>query len=269
MLLRPITACFLFGTILAGPALQAQTSGGTTAAAAAPDISPALFSDPLTRNQSPSNEALSVAFMRAVASQKSGNLESAAREYQRILEKHSDMPEVHNNLGIIFQALGDMQSARKEFEESLHLASEYAACLNNLASLFYQTGEYTRSRDLCLKAIAKNPLDSEYRFNLALICLKTKEPEKSIAAIIKALALNPKYASAYEVLGETLLGQGDYQGALRAYLSYLDCKPDPADTVSAYVQHQVVELQDYLGMVHDQAPGVVIKNVHGGSNPQE
>jgi Tfp pilus assembly protein PilF len=252
MLLRSLAACLLFGATLAGTTLRAQGRGGTSLVAATTDGSPVLPPDSAPKSQSTVLEDPTVVFKQAVEFQKAGNLEWAARQYQRILSKRPEMPEVLNNLGVIFQALGDPVSAQKEYEEALRLEPEYGTALNNLASLLYGEGKYSQARDLWLKAIAKDPLESEFRFNLALNYLKTGEPEKSIESIKKSLMLNPKYALANYVLGGILQEQGDYKGALKAYLSYLESRPDPPTAALADAQHQVAELKAYLGLFQDQ-----------------
>ncbi len=252
MMLGSMAACLVVGVSLGPTTLRAQSNKGTNLAVAATSSSSGLPSDSPTTSQTNIPGDFAVVFQRAVGFQKTGNLEQASREYQRILETRPDMPEVLNNLGVIFQDLGDSISARKKYETALRMEPEYDTALNNLASLCYGEGEYSRARDLWLKAIVKNPLYSELRFNLALSYLKTGETEKSIQSLKKALTLNPKHAAAHYVLGGILQDQGDFKGALKAYLNYLESKPDPPTAMLGDVQHQLAELKAYLGLLQNQ-----------------
>ncbi len=251
MLLGSMAAGLVLGVTLGATTLRAQVGKGTGLAVAVSDRNSGLPSDTPTKSQNIAPGDLTVIFKRAVGFQKTGNLEQAASEYQRILEMRPEMPEVLNNLGLILQALGDSVSARKKYEAALRIEPEYDTALNNLASLLYGESEYSRARDLWLRAIAKNPLDSELHFNLALNYLKTGEPDKSIKSLRKALTLNPQHAAAHYVLGGILQEQGNYEGALRAYMGYLESKPDPGVEARNYVQHQIAELKAYLGIIND------------------
>jgi len=250
-LLRSLVAGLALGISLVPAKLQAQVGTGPAPSEAVVDKRPGVLSDSPTRNQNLVPGDLNVIFKEAVGFQKAGNLEQAAREYQQILEKSPGMPEVLNNLGVILQTLGDLISARKKYEAALRVEPEYDAALNNLASILLREGEYTRARDLWLRAVAKNPVDSELRVNLALSYRKTGEPDKSIQSLRKALTLNPKHATAHYLLGEILQEQGDYEEALRAYMGYLESKPEPGVEARSYVQHQIAELKGFLGILND------------------
>ncbi len=91
----------------------------------------------------------------------------------------------------------------------------------------------------------------ELRFNLALGYLKTGEPDKALQSVQKALALNPRHSLAYYTLGGILRDQRDYEGALKAYLGYLDSKAADSTLTRAEALHQVAELKAYLGLKQD------------------
>ncbi|HVN80304.1 MAG TPA: tetratricopeptide repeat protein [Terriglobia bacterium] len=248
--LGSMISCLVVAGRLGPITLQAQVGTGTTLSGVLADRTPNLPS-PSSKSQNLIPGDLNTLFRQAVESQKAGNLEQAAREYQQILMMRPEMPEVLNNLGVILQTLGDSMSARKKYEAALRVEPDFDAALNNLASLLYSEGEYSRARDLWLKAVAKDPLDAELRVNLALGYLKTGEPDKSIRSLRKALTLNPKHSAAHYVLGEILQEQGDYEGALQAYMGYLESKPEPGVEARSYVQHQIAELKGYLGILSD------------------
>lgn len=223
-----------------GPDLTARTTAASLAG-----------SNTEKSNPSSSMEEVTDLFKRAVQFHKEGNLERAAQDYKRILEKRPEMPEVRNNLGMIFQTLGNSGLARKEYEEALREEPGYAVALNNLASLLYAEGEYSHACDLWQQATLKDPLDSELRFNLALGYLKTSDADKAMQSLKKVLALNPRHSLAHYTLGGLLRDQGDYEGALKAYLDYLDSKAESSSVAHADAVHQVAELKAYLGLKQD------------------
>lgn len=212
---------------------------------------PAVGSDAETSSSFSSLDEIADLFKQAVRLHKEGDLERAAQDYKRILEKRPEMPEVHNNLGIIFQSLGNASLARKEYEEALREEPGYAAALNNLASLLYGEGEYSHACDLWQQATLKNPLDSELRFNLALGYLKISDADKAMQSLKKVLTLNPRHSLAHYTLGGLLRERGDYEGALKAYLAYLDSKVESSSIAHAEAVHQVAELKAYLGLKQD------------------
>jgi len=222
------------------PALTARTTAALS-----------IGSDPQKGNPPSSIDEIADIFRQAARLQKEGNLERAAQDYKQILEKRPEMPEVHNNLGIIFQTLGNASLARKEYEEALREEPGYAAALNNLASLLYAEGEYSHACNLWQQATLKNPLDSELRFNLALGYLKISDADKALQSLKKVLTLNPRHSLALYTLGGLLRELGDYEGALKAYLAYLDSKAETSGITHAEAVHQVAELKAYLGLKQD------------------
>jgi Tfp pilus assembly protein PilF len=214
-------------------------------------ITPAVDSVTEKNPLSSSLEEIADLFQRAVRSHKEGNLEAAAQDYKRILEKRPEMPEARNNLGMIYQTLGNSDLAKKEYEEALRDEPGYTLALNNLASLLYAEGQYSRACDLWQQATLKNPLDSELRFNLALGYLKTSDSDRAMQSLKKVIALNPRHSLAHYTLGGLLRERGDYEGALKCYLAYLDSKTESSSIAHSEALHQIAELKAYLGLQQD------------------
>jgi len=251
MKLSPYPLLFLCLVVADGAHLWAQENKKSGSNAQTVSAAPATGPDAGQGRASSSMEEVADLFKEAIQLHKDGHLEAAAQDYKRILEKRPEMPEVRNNLGMIFQTLGNSDLARKEYEEALREEPGYALALNNLASLLYAEGEYSRARDLWQQATLKNPLDSELRFNLALGYIKTSDSDKAIQSLNKVLALNPQHSLAHYTLGGLLRERGDYEGALKAYLNYLNSKAENSSVAHTEAVHQVAELKAYLGLKQD------------------
>jgi tetratricopeptide (TPR) repeat protein len=94
-------------------------------------------------------------------------------------------------------------------------------------------------------------LDSELHFNLALCYLKTADTDKAMQSIQKVITLNPRNSLAHYTLGGLLRERGDYEGALKAYLTYVDSKAQASGITHSEVLRQIAEMKAYLGLNQD------------------
>jgi len=195
----------------------------------------------------PLDEELLLLFKQAASQQKAGNLETAARLYQQILLQNPRLAEVHNNLGLIFQAIGHLELAQQEYEESIRLVPDYVLALNNLASLLFASSQYEQAAGLWLKTIQKDPLEADYYYNLGLCSARMNQPKKGIGYLQLTLKLNPREISASLLLGQLMFSVGDYEGALKAYEQCLALVPDAADGRRGDFQRQITLINSILG----------------------
>ncbi len=195
----------------------------------------------------PLDEELLLLFKQAASQQKAGNLETAARLYQQILLQNPRLAEVHNNLGLIFQAIGHLELARKEYEEAIRVVPDYALALNNLASLLFASSQYEQASGLWLKAMQKDPLEADYYYNLGLCYARMNQPKQGIDYLQLTLKLNPQFMPALFLLGQLLSSSGDYEGALKAYERSLALVSDDADGWRVNIQRQITLLNSILG----------------------
>lgn len=128
----------------------------------------------------------------------SGELGSAAAEYERLLDEEGRDPAVLNNLAWLYGELGD-ERAIQLAREAYRAAPENASIIDTLGWLLVQDGQLEEGIDMLRDAVRRAPTVQEIRFHLAT-------------------ALNESGAvdEANRILGETLApepaGTGDLPG---------------------------------------------------------
>jgi Tfp pilus assembly protein PilF len=209
-------------------------------------------------NPAPIGKEMEEAFREATRQHKEGNLESAARLYQQILYHRPNLAEVHNNLGLIYQAIGQTELAQKEYQEAVRLIPDYAVALNNLAGLYFAQGQYESASEIWFKAARKDPFDSEYCFNLGLCYHKMSAPEKALRYLRVAVKLNPQRAGAFLLLGQLHFQRGEYAASLEAYERYLPLSDKENDAQRLEVERQIQTLKTILGVRPAELPRTTV-----------
>jgi Flp pilus assembly protein TadD len=74
-------------------------------------------------------------FWHALSLDKLGQTMQARVEYQALTQDHPELPEPHNNLGVIWLRRGDIDAAQASFEQALRMNTGYAEAMENLADV--------------------------------------------------------------------------------------------------------------------------------------
>lgn len=117
--------------------------------------------------------------------------ESVVSEYQKLVQKNPQDPELRYLLGFAEQLLGQLPQARQDYEKSRQLQPENAGLERDLGRLYGEIGEFTAARD----------------------------------AFDRSIALEPKEPLTYLYLGDMLEKSGDLRGAAGAFLNAQNLAP--------------------------------------------
>lgn len=118
-------------------------------------------------------------------------------------------PELHYNLGVIYQFMGKYEEALEEYSTVLKLEKFHPMALNNMALIYLNLGKYQKSKEL-LK-----------------ICINKK----------------PHFTLAYANYGDILYSEGDIQNALYYYIKGLETCPTHLPLILA-VAHIYLESKE-------------------------
>jgi len=83
-----------------------------------------------------------------------GRLDEAAQRYERALALKPDLPEAHNNLGLVLLARGDFAQAAQRFQQALAGKPDFIDAYDNLARAFLALGQPDHALGALCRALA-------------------------------------------------------------------------------------------------------------------
>ena len=113
-----------------------------------------------------------ILFWKALAQEKTGLEKEALAGYKALTQDHPELPEPHNNLGILLMRAGDLEGAQLSFQEALRMDAHYGEAMENLADVLLVQARrlYERSLQastrkerlgLKIRALASYPLGTQ------------------------------------------------------------------------------------------------------------
>jgi predicted O-linked N-acetylglucosamine transferase (SPINDLY family) len=170
----------------------------------------------------------------------SGRRDLAIERLGQAISLRPNIPEVHNNLGVVLAQEGRLAEAVASFQVAIRLKPDYADARNNLANALRELGspkeiaghlqEALRLRpDSAAKPADVKPDDAEVQFNLGLALAKQGKFQEAAANYQQALRLKPDFAGAHNNLGNVFVLQGKLSEAVASYRQGIRCQPDFAN----------------------------------------
>ena len=90
---------------------------------------------------------------------KLGRTDEALAEYRLAMQTGSQMPELHNSIGLALVKTGDLAGASSEFQEAITLNPHYASPHLELAKLHFASRQNTAATDELLAAFHAEPVN--------------------------------------------------------------------------------------------------------------
>jgi tetratricopeptide (TPR) repeat protein len=149
----------------------------------------------------------------------------AKQAYLRALGFHTDAPDVHYGLAMVFFVLGELTSAAFHFREVIRLDPRRAGAHINLGAVLNQLTQYDDAVTVLRKGIQLDPKRAEGYYNLGLVYRHKKQPELAIQSYREAIRLNPKMADAHLNLANLFCDKQQYRQALQHYEEALKVRP--------------------------------------------
>ncbi|NUP09437.1 MAG: tetratricopeptide repeat protein [Polyangiaceae bacterium] len=198
-----------------------------------------------------------------MAAHQRGDLEEAARNYQRVLAKQPRHPDAlhltgvvarqrgdldiavsrireaiaispnvalyHANLGRALGESGDTDGCIAALERALKLDPTLTAAAYNLGIAFEQRGDAAEAERYYRVASEGDAALPEAAFNLGNVLVATDRIADAVAAYHHALELRPGYTRALANLGNAYQKLGRFEDAAGAYKALLEEDPDDAE----------------------------------------
>lgn len=120
------------------------------------------------------------------------------------VEKSSNKPRVHYNLGVALGDKGKYELAKKEFEKAIYLNPGYTNAYYNLGAIYERQGKYDDALKFYLTALALDESNMDIRSSLGSFYVDRGEYEKAIVEYNIILQNEPDNTEVYSQLKDLL-----------------------------------------------------------------
>lgn len=148
-----------------------------------------------------------------------------------ITTKHHLIDQTMKNAYGLHQQ-GDLSSAGKLYQQVLQLDPKHADANRLLGLISYSLGNHHEAIELLNKAIAAKPKVAQNHFILGGVYKHLSETDKAIACYKKCIALKPDFMEAYNNLGLIYKGKRMFSDAITCFNNALKQQPDSSYTWS-------------------------------------
>jgi TolB-like protein len=108
----------------------------------------------------------------------------------------------------------DWAAAEREAKEAIRLKPRYSVAISNLGTVYEALGRWGEAERLLETALTLDPLDSGLYEELSIMQIAAGRLSEAEAAARKTLQISPAFGEGHLTLGEVLLLEGNFQGAL-------------------------------------------------------
>ena len=170
-----------------------------------------------------------------------GDVQGAARHFQKSLVLAPDFYPAHNELGRAYLAKSDFPAAQHEFEEAIRLNQSDAEAHLNLGNVFLLTNHFAEALVQVQEGLRREPESAVGRFVLGSVYQKMNKPAESERALREALRLDPKMKKVHLALVNLYLSQNKKPEAMNELKDFLKLAPD--DPLSAKCRELLHKLE--------------------------
>ncbi|MBN2830983.1 MAG: tetratricopeptide repeat protein [Candidatus Omnitrophica bacterium] len=155
-----------------------------------------------------------------------GNLKEALSTYRLISEISPYDPEMHFYLGVIYAELKEKILFEKELKKAISIRPDYAEALNFLGYTYVEESRNLKeAEDLIKKAIEVDPDNGAYLDSLGWLYYKKGNFKKAKELLIRAASLMPDPVI-YDHLGDLYFKMKGFDDALANWQESLRLNPD-------------------------------------------
>jgi len=180
-------------------------------------------------------DELRTQFTKAAELAQAGKHEEAEAIYKDLLVKNPSVPELHYNLGFIYQSRKDWTSAEASFKKAIELRPTYSEAQSALASVYQASGQGDKAMEVAQQS-ASSGTDAKSQFNLGIVSMNQGKEEEALAAFKKAAELDPANPEPHYFIGTRSMQLGRLPEAVAALEKYISMAPATAPNLAAAKQ---------------------------------
>jgi tetratricopeptide (TPR) repeat protein len=188
---------------------------------------------------------ISELFAAAVQHYQTGRRDLAIECLQAAIHEKPDIPEAHNNLGMVLAQEGRLAEAAACFRQAVRLKPDFADGHSNLGNVLQELGLLEEAAGHLQEALRLRPNFAAAHNNLGVVLLRKGNLADAAARFQEAIRLQPGYAEAHNNLGSALSRQGFLTEAASYLRVALRLRPNWAEAHYnlALVLHEQTQLK--------------------------
>ena len=179
-------------------------------------------------------DELRAQFTKAAELAQSGKHVEAEAIYKDLLVKYPQVPELHYNLGYIYQTRKDWTAAETEFKKAIEMRPSYSEAQSALASVYQSSGQGDKAMEVAKQSASGG--DAKSQFNLGIVAMNQGKEEDALAAFQKAAELDPTNPEPHYFIGTRSMQLGKLPEAVAALEKYIAMAPAGAANLAAAKQ---------------------------------
>jgi len=156
----------------------------------------------------------------------SGDLETALKVFEQVVQRFPERPEGHNNLGALFAALGEYERAENCFDQVLKILPDQPNVLYNRGIVRSRRQEHAAAAADFERVAQLTPEDGDAWNNLGVSIFLQEKPGEARAHFERALQEKPNDVSALLNLCDAQSCLGERDVAIKAARNFLARNPD-------------------------------------------
>ena len=181
-------------------------------------------------------------FAAAVAAQREGNLTYARTAYERVLVMAPGDVDAMNNLAVLLLARRELDASERLLRRALALAPRNVGVWSNLGTALRERGQSADAIAAFQHALSIDPTHMPTRISLAQQFFAIGSYPRAREILDRVVAENPAIPEAQYALGQVLEQQGDIDGAIRAYTTFVRVAPARFATHTEFVRRRIDDL---------------------------
>ena len=135
-------------------------------------------------------------FMASIKAQ--NNSYNEAKDYmEKANSINPNLPELNNNLGLVYLNLNDIEKAIKYFQKAISLNKNYLLAYTNLGMAYVSLKKISEAKENYLKALEIDPNNLLANYNFANLLKRLGDHENAENFYKKAIEINPNYLPSY------------------------------------------------------------------------
>ena len=184
----------------------------------------------MSQHASKTPQSLEQHLQRAIALQKSGQLQQAYNLYRQLVQTAPGLCQAWSNMGHIDMQAGRLTLAEQMFRKALGIEENYSFALNGLGTALYQQNRLDEAIEVFTRALRHAPDDKQILCNLGILLSGTGRTHEALPTLEKAVKIAPDDFRVLFSLGNVYYNLERVDEAIEKYHQSLEINPDFALT---------------------------------------